>query len=359
MPTVYNTTQGSDPLQGSYTKSIDYRQWDRSPRVNGKLVLKGLPFEMQRVNVTKYVSVLGSGIAWRPIDAASGGDVPPGYSYTHVDNMAYNRHRGRLFKGSASLGVTLASWKQSRDMIVKRSNSVGRMLDSVYSRLSRDKRRIKQLRREREPSANQVLETEFGWRPLIGDVHAALGTVCSDGIPPQWVRGVGREVIDRRINIHSPFGDHNDSYWSGSVRTTYSTKVEIDNPNTWLLNRLGLINPATVVWDLIPWSFVVNMFVNVNALINSVTDEVGLIVTDRTITRTRTLLLETSIYHDSYPGALGLSVRNIKNKSRETGVPLKPRVEVKIPELNWELALIASALVVQKFKKINNLIRLL
>jgi hypothetical protein len=144
----------------------------------------------------------------------------------------------------------------------------------------------------------------------------------------------------------------------GQARTSYSTKVTIDNPNLWLLNRMGLINPLTVAWDLVPWSFVVNMFVNVNSLLNSVTDTVGLNVTDMSITRTCKLIHDYSLADKPSGTDRRRSSINVYQKRRVLGVPLKPTVEVKIPELNWELALIASSLVIQKFKRINKIIGL-
>lgn len=343
--------------EAKVTSSV-YRDYNVSPRVNGKLRLQAN--QLNAIHKAKLItSDVYGGFGLRPPDARNGAGAPPGLDFKHVDNIAYNRWRGKLFKGGASLGVTAASWRQSRDMIVSRSNHVAKQLDNTLGILERNPKAVDKRRRMREPLANQILETEFGWRPLFEDVYAALTTVCKGGIPDEWVGGVGRDIIDiQGGSTSNPYYFHSES-WSGQIRTSYATKVSIVNPNLWLLNRLGLINPATVVWDLVPWSFVVNMFLNVNSLLNSVTDSVGLNVTDMSITRTWKAIHEYSLA-DKPSGASGCrSAVNGYMKTRTVGVPLKPTLEGKIPELNWELALIASSLVVQKFKKINNLIRLL
>lgn len=355
--TQRNETQTSTWPDGTVkvlsTVAIDT---DNSPKVNGKLRLRSNRANIDKMKLLNAVWEPSSGMG-KPPDASSGGSG--GFSFSDLDNIAYNRWRGKLFKGSASLGVTAASWHQSRDMIVTRSNSLRRTLDSSIGVLERNPGAVRRLKREREPLANQVLETEFGWRPLFGDIHAALFTVCKDGQPPEWVGASGRGIVNIDVGSTSnPYYFHNESY-VGQARTTYSTKVQISNPNLWLLNRLGLINPATVVWDLIPWSFVVNMFANVNAILNSFTDTVGLNVTDMSITRTCKLIHDYSLSHKPSGSGLTTSSTNIYQKRRVLGVPLKPTLELRIPELNWELALIASSLVVQRFDKINKMIRLL
>jgi hypothetical protein len=241
-------------------------------------------------------------------------------------------------------------------MIVNRFRHLQRTLDSSIGFLEKNPGAVKRLRRDREPLANQVLETEFGWRPLFADVHSALFTVCKDGVPPQYITSRAKRRIYVRNSVVTSDSKGFDE-WAGSASLTYSARVLVTNPNLWMLNRLGLINPATVAWDLIPWSFVVNMFLNVNQMINSITDEIGLDVAEQTITRTSKLLLTTDRRGTTDKRGFAVSTRNIKTKSRTLGTPLKPHFEARLPELNWELCLIAGSLVVQKFQKINNIIR--
>jgi hypothetical protein len=277
-----------------------------------------------------------------------------------LDNEAYARYRGKLYKGSASLGVTAGSWKQSRDMIISRTNHARRTVDSAIGRLERNPGALKRLKKEREPLAGQVLEVEFGWRPLFADVHAALSTVCSNSIPSEYVTGRAK----RPIFVQERTSDGSTRVfveYAGFRSCSYSVKVAIENENLWLLNRLGLINPFAVGWDLIPWSFVVNMVTNMGQLVNSVTDEVGLTCSDQVITRSLKVLREHTITGVSPTGKYysNKAITNIALKQRSVGVPLRPKFSFKLPDLNWELAVIATSLLVQRVKVLNKLIRLI
>lgn len=323
-----------------------------SPKVAGKLVLTPQPFTYRKDRVISYwIRESGLGLPDTVDGASSGGSFPPDWSWSALENQAYAKFQGKLRKGSASLGVTAASWRQSRDMIVNRSNHLRRTLDSSIAALEKNPGALKRLRKERQPLAGQVLEYEFGWAPLFSDMKAALTTVC-DAVPDEWMTSRASCVV-----YEFQSGPNIRLAWDGQCKLAYNARVRISNPNLWLLNRLGLINPAVVAWDLVPWSFVVNMFANVNTMISSITDEVGLTMDAQNITRSSHLGRETlriSPWKDQT-----FTRVNKRTKNREYGSSLQPSLTLKLPDLNWELAVIATSLVVQKIQKLNRLIRLI
>lgn len=362
MPTTSYTLYSPQPWGRSAIAS-GYKDWKHSPKVNGKLILQSNPYEgfvawVDEISGSPYVNPWGRELwPFTPEDAGSS-PAPYDNSFTAVDNVAYAKWRGKLHKGGASMGVTLASWRQSSQLITGRLNHARRTLDSAYHGLLGNRNAVARLRKEREPLANQVLETEFGWRPLFEDVHAALYTVCQADLPSNWVASRHQEPFAVTVVSDKSHGNVQVSQYTGTRQTSYGAKVRVVNPNTWLLNRLGLINPATVAWDLVPWSFLVNGFVNINALLSSLTDTVGLDVTGHCITRSWTATRQyTRRNPDLYPGAYARSSVSGRYKKRVLGIPLKPVLEVKVPKLDWETALIASSLLIQKAERINKLIR--
>lgn len=280
-------------------------------------------------------------------------------SFATVDSVVLAKFNGKLRKGGASLGVTLASAKQSREMIYRQFREPTAILGKTIRRLDASPHEVARLRRDKEPLANQILEVEFGWRPLFSDIHSALFTVCKDGIPDSWIRASHRvHAYDYRTQFRP--GYENRSWEHTATRSsTMCARVAISNPNLWLLNRLGLINPFVVAWDLVPWSFVANMFININQLLHSLTDWVGLDVQDLSTTRTTRSLIRFKGRNQMHEGLL----LETENTFRQTDRTLNSKPDVslrfKAPELNWETVLIASSLAVQRVNKINRLIRVL
>lgn len=282
--------------------------------------------------------------------------LPPGVDWVSLENRALARFNGKLRKGSASMGVTLGSWKQSREMIVHRTKYLGHQADFAVRALARDKGRLHYLRRKKDPVANEVLELEFGWQPLFQDLHAALFTVIAEATPPSYLKSRHREYVNRVKRVQNTYDGYTDT-WQGFMSVTLSSQVRVVNPNLWLLNRMGLINPATVMWDLVPWSFVVNMFVNVNQMIGCITDTVGLSITDKATTRNARFLLDHQAHNKLVKTTQG-SLLYLKEKQRVVGSLPSPKWEVKVPEVSWETAIIAGSLALQKVQRLNRLIRL-
>jgi hypothetical protein len=68
--------------------------------------------------------------------------------------------------------------------------------------------------------------------------------------------------------------------------------VRVDNPNLHLAQQLGFINPLSVAWELVPFSFVVDWFGNVGQVLASFSDFAGLSqVNPRTTTFQKTTKL--------------------------------------------------------------------
>lgn len=142
------------------------------------------------------------------------------------------------------------------------------------------------------------------------------------------------------------------------MRVSRSATVEISNPNGWLRERAGLNNPAAVAWDLVPWSFVVNMFVNTGQLVNSITDFVGLSFPSSSITTRYDLNYRTHISGRISPKVYGSGSADFRYdfKMRQLGGVARPPVVFKVPDLNWGLAAIAASLFAQKFSAANSLL---
>lgn len=351
---------------GSGTKVVneDYSLVSsNSLKVNGKLALR--PNSLQHFHA-KITYLRQTPESERPTYFASARAADMGGIPTYcplprseLSTRVRARFDGKLRKGSASLGVTIASWKQSRDMVVKRMRDAQRALDRTYMRLSRDRRLVNRIRKDRrEPLADQILETEFGWLPLIEDVRTSLTTMWESPTFEDWVKASANAQIGPKETGFIQLGTT--GKYEALMRGSFACKVRVDNPNLWLANRAGLVNLPGIAWDLVPWSFVVNMFGNFNQIISSMTAYAGLTLSDLSYTETTRMLVYYEILNNSGGSrvpAKTLETIYMKEKTRTLNQMPPLTLVLKVPELNWNLALIASSLVVQKIKRINQLIR--
>lgn len=321
----------------TYWTERENSKWYHSPRVNGSLKLRSNYCDMER-----GVQVLVPESTRTFLIARDHGfaklSTPPliaRYEPT-AKNKALSRFRGKIYKGNAALGVTLGSYSQSRDMVVDRyrtlNGDITRRSSELADHLARGR-----FKHGAKAFAGTHLEVIFGWQPLFSDIYAATTTVIQGAEHQQAV--TGRASTDVDFLSHTG----NVARTIGTLSCTVSSIVTVTNRNKWLAERAGLLNPATVAWDLVPWSFLVNMFVNVNTLVNQVTDYSGLTFDNESYTRTTEL---TRIHKAGNSGEH--VVRYEKHKLRTVGSIPRPSLEFKIPELSWGTAAMAASLFTQK-----------
>lgn len=219
---------------------------------------------------------------------------------TCADNSAYQRFVSKAQGDVASLGITLAERQKSLDMIAKRGQQLADLLYVIRKkRLPRLRKKSSSVtrpgkpgrKRGREPEkdealkgvANFWLETSFGWIPLIQDVYNACQVLSSE-VKSRYVK-VSSAKFHPLVDYFQPitgssFRGFRTAEWNGTISTRCGALVRVENPNLLLANRLGLLNPAEVLWDLVPFSFVVDWFANIGKFLGSLTSLIGLSISE-------------------------------------------------------------------------------
>lgn len=134
------------------------------------------------------------------------------------------------------------------------------------------KRAHRRLRRNRVKDASDLwLEYSFGWSPLLGDIYNAANAM-SQPVPAGRCSGRG---IERYDYYQSPTAQSLTQQLYGTVKCRQVADVYVTNPNLYLLQHVGLANPFLVVWEIIPWSFMVDWVFDVSTFLESFTDLLG------------------------------------------------------------------------------------
>lgn len=201
-----------------------------------------------------------------------------GYSSAVV--WAKNAARSKLdteLGEKIQLAVTWHERQQAFDAVGSKLTAVRRVALDCRSELKRVRRKARG-KNVAKTFANLFIEARFQWIPLVQDVFNL--TALLENIPASG---------SVKVHASSPFGGN----WAGNLGIctngqsggfgTMKGRVvakagcdfKVTNPNLYLASRLGLTNPIAVAWELVPWSFAVDWFVNVGEWINQFDSHLG------------------------------------------------------------------------------------
>lgn len=146
------------------------------------------------------------------------------------------------------------------------------------------------------------LELHFGWVPLVEDVHAALDSLNRD---PNLLAIKAGAQIETSTTTHQGSGVfRGTTVYKTSTGCVMRAHVRIFSSNSSLLADSGLMNPMAILWEAVPFSFVVDWFTNVGQVLSSHSDLFGreLTLASTTVIQERSLAEHSVGYVMDLPG---------------------------------------------------------
>lgn len=262
-----------------------------------------LPYRVEKRYVSSFYDVSKYGYI-----QASGS---PYWTDSHI-NLAVAKAYGQVSEVLADRSewlVSLAEGRQAAQLIEKRATQLWRgfralsrgkvhdfiriMGQSDHVQWNRIKHRY-QSRSKPKRLADAWLEFHFAVEPALKDCASAMAVLSRDEFAHIPIKGSGTSsgTIDESFS---------DVYENRTVKTTHRASVKmggvvhITNHNAFLAQQLGFANPASFVWERVPFSFVVDWFSNVGQVLSSWTDFLGCTL-QGTWTYTKQKSTRTDIY---------------------------------------------------------------
>jgi len=252
--------------------------------------------------------------------------------------------------------ANLAEYRSTLGMMSQRLVQVSRLARGILKRdphmiwtsLGKSKGPIT-LKSLSKGAADTWLEFSFGWKPLVQDIYTGVDLLqnpikavkikASRTYEVSFVEQVGGGLIGTKRTV------------TGKQGCKMGCEVTISNPNLYLANNLGLANPALVIWELVPFSFVVDWFVSVGQFLENGSAWLGLTVTKPYSTWGRTVR-ELKVDWNAYDSVTDwFSIADVAYIERRLSI-LESAIIVKPQKLwGWERAANAASVATQLLKR--------
>jgi hypothetical protein len=211
--------------------------------------------------------------------------------WSKADNVAKAQFVSKVrrtqttFQGGVFLGELSKTIVQIRNPVRSLRKGFHSYLDAVKSRASKVKRSRSSSRKKREALSDMVsdtwLEYSFGWVPLLSDIDDAAKALAESGTKfPPWkmVKGYGSERIQWRDSILTVSSATLPSMRYSSKQFTkaeviYYGQVGVNTSSVANPQRVGFdsSNWVPTLWELVPYSFLIDYFANIDDIIDAVT----------------------------------------------------------------------------------------
>ena len=200
----------------------------------------------------------------------------PGLDNTHAE--ALTKSLNELVQNAQSFGASIGEGSETMKMFVQNgiilTNSMIAAKRGQWSKipdiLGMNKRDIL----TGVFPANKYLEYKYGWQPLMSDLHGLQEKLHE--------KDLRKQQLIRATATASTTEVQSTTKWGGNaiVKTTGSTKSvlfgSVARPDLAKANSWGLINPLSVAWELVPFSFAIDWLMPIGNTLSALTATAGL-----------------------------------------------------------------------------------
>jgi len=225
-------------------------------------------------------AIYSDGAGWQ-------GDVPQLQPFPdYLERSAVNRALLKLKQQTVNLATNFAERRQLENLTFDTMNRIVSSIHAFRTNSPSDWRqllKIANLRKETKHVPQAWLECQYGWNPLLQDVHdAAQSLNKTEGNGDSYrasVKTTGRDVQTWIYIKHAYLPYDGVPYYEVKCSQTSRCLVHLDyvmeNPLLANLAQLGLTNPADLVWEELPYSFVIDWFLPIGNYLQAFDADLG------------------------------------------------------------------------------------
>jgi len=235
---VSNKGNKKQPLAQAFTKTLDVR-W---------------------VGTLYAESVGSSPLVWSRISGVVGIGAPS-IAGPVFSNLAYNDAVSKIYdqiRGSLDLSVDAGQMKQAKTMV---QGAVYGM-DTLASTITK-------MRRNPLRASKIWLQYVYGWKPLAGSIYQTLDQLLKPDVTYVKASARAQELAYDTAERGSYNGVPYRFDLVKSMRCYMEVNYKLSNSALQQMAGYTSLNPVSIAWELTPYSFVVDWFVNLGGYLRN------------------------------------------------------------------------------------------
>lgn len=195
-----------------------------------------------------------------------------------------------------NLAQAVAEYPQAQRMFANNATTIANALRAlrrgemkkVFNTLGLPRKKL------RGTVSNRWLELQYGWLPLLSDLHGAVEELQQSLQRPRTRRVTARATSQVELDVQNGWYPHLQERGTIHAEAKATAKaVCYIQQESLAASRLGVTNPLNLAWELLPYSFVIDWFIPIGNWLNSLDAGIGLGAIRGTVT-TKTKYVATN-----------------------------------------------------------------
>ena len=326
-----------------------WNRWDYFSTLTSTYM--GLRSELDRAPGESLLGRLSQGY-WTQV--VGGARFGYGTTADGIHQILRNKLNRRLWDAPIDLGVALSEYRETANLVAGSMAKAAKWYKDIRKHpFATARRTLDQLKAgsnvptAAKAAANAWLGYSYAVKPLMQDCYGAVKAL-TDGI------GADIPVHVIRVSYKESLTASNDAVFSPMNRNTVAVKGDVkgsgrmifyvDNPFTYTLDQLGVLNPLSLTWELIPFSFVVDWFLPIGNMLRGVRPPAGAkFAKAYTYVKAEVTWERSSVITTETPGWNTKGFGKLSNKTRKV-MSQFPRFEYVRPDLSLSYNQLASGM---------------
>lgn len=196
---------------------------------------------------------------------------------SNVQNRANIECLLKLKDEKVNVGTALAEARATVDMLASAATDLMLLLKAAKSgRWGYLKKKLGSKSVTRD-AANGYLQWKYGWKPLASDIYGLFKEAQTSLLPPLVMDA--KKTVRSASSFRTPRnGIQGWAEGNGDVQFRNTCHVHAKLSSTFLATAQshGLLNPLSVAWEVIPYSFVIDWICPVGNFLEALTARAGL-----------------------------------------------------------------------------------
>lgn len=218
-------------------------------------------------------------ISYGYLNTVAGDKRLPVQSQANAVSIVSNRLLSKVRNQDINLGVALGEYRQTAAFISTAMRKVAKSYKSLRKgNISAALRTLTGRNNSSwadipNVSADMWLAYSYALRPLLSDVYGAAQALAKSKrpyVPVHVVRTAMNFPINGNVNVSGKF-----SSVKAQMRVSGQISYTVSNPLMKSLDGLGVLNPISVAWEKVPFSFVVDWFVPIGEFLTGIVPPQG------------------------------------------------------------------------------------